>query len=197
MKFRIAGLSLGLLTLAPLACAGDGLQMPAAESVWPQWQARIAMQANALSPLTLGNLGDGGSAARSLRGGALLGDFYFAVPSFGGFRASGGLLVGAQGGGALAGYAAPGSYLSLGQSYAGALPAANEALTTATYLGLGFTTARTGSGLALSADVGMVAERLGAAAGLGRAIFGNQGMDSALRDMRLSPTLQLGMRYSF
>jgi hypothetical protein len=30
-----------------------------------------------------------------------------------------------------------------------------------------------------------------------RAVFGNQAMDNALRELRLSPLLQLGVRYAF
>jgi hypothetical protein len=51
--------------------------------------------------------------------------------------------------------------------------------------------------LSITADLGWVAERPGAAGQVGRALFGNQGMDSALRDLRVSPVLQLGMRYTF
>ena len=64
------------------------------------------------------------------------------------------------------------------------------------YLGLGFTGAAWRS-VAITADLGLVAERPSNAGGLGRAVFGNQGMDSALRDLRLSPVLQLGVRYQF
>ena len=37
----------------------------------------------------------------------------------------------------------------------------------------------------------------GATGGVGRAVFGNQGMEGALRDLRLSPVLQLGVSYTF
>jgi hypothetical protein len=32
---------------------------------------------------------------------------------------------------------------------------------------------------------------------MARALFGNQGSDYSLREMRLSPVLQLGLRYTF
>ena len=32
---------------------------------------------------------------------------------------------------------------------------------------------------------------------LGQALLGNQGMERALRDLRLAPVFQLGVRYTF
>ena len=65
------------------------------------------------------------------------------------------------------------------------------------YLGVGFTGAAWRGGLEISADFGLVAERPGAAIGLGRALFGSQALDGALRELRLSPVLQFGVRYAF
>jgi hypothetical protein len=65
------------------------------------------------------------------------------------------------------------------------------------YLGLGFTGSPWHGGLALTADLGLVAERPGAAGNVGRAVFGNQGLDGALRELRLSPVLQLGVSVQF
>ncbi len=64
-----------------------------------------------------------------------------------------------------------------------------------TRLGLGQARAAWSNGLALTADLGLVAERLGT--GNSRAIFGYEGPDALPRDVRLSPLLQLGVRYSF
>jgi hypothetical protein len=127
-----------------------------------------------------------------------MGDYYFAAPSFGSFRASGGLMVGSQGGVPLAS-ALAGPRLGLAVNNINTLinaPGA-DGPGTVPYLGIGFTGAAWRNGPAITADLGMVAERPGAAGGVGRAIFGNQAMDSALREMRLSPVLQLGVRYTF
>lgn len=196
MYSRTLCLALACAAMAPAALAADGLLAPAAGGVWPQWQARISVQSATLSPLTLSQLFEGGTQQRGLQGGALLGDYYFASPAFGSFRASGGLLLGLQGG-APVGVASAGSRLGLSLSSGGSLvstPGA-EGAGAATYLGLGFTSLAWRSSLALTADVGMVADR--SAIGVGRAIFGNQGMDNTLREMRLSPMLQLGLRYTF
>ena len=191
-------LCLGLL--AGGAWAADGLRAPAAETLWPQWQARLSLQAGVVSPLALTPLGDGAPTQRGVQGAALLGDYYFVTSSWlGGFRASGGLLVGSQGGVPLFNATAGGRWglaVNSGGSALGYGP--SDAGTAATYLGLGYTSPRwQHSGLALTADLGVAAERPGAAVGVGRALFGNQGSDQALREMRLSPMLQVGLRYSF
>ena len=194
MKLRF--LCLAVAALAPTAHAADGLLTPGASSIWPRWQARISVQSATVSPLTLSQALYGGTPQRGVQGGALLGDYYFASPSFGSFRASGGLLLGLQGG-APVGLISSGSRLGLSVSNGGGAGGApgTDSPGAATYLGLGFTSQTWHSGLALTADVGMVAERN--AAGLGRAIFGNQGMENTLRELRLSPMLQLGLRYTF
>jgi hypothetical protein len=61
---------------------------------------------------------------------------------------------------------------------------------TVPYLGLGFSAAPWRNRLAISADLGLVADR-------GSALFGNQGLEGTLRELRLSPVLQLGVRYAF
>lgn len=186
-----------LAAVGAAAQAANGLAAPAAESLWPRWQARIAVQSASVSPLSLSGLFEAGTASRSVQGGAVLGDYYFALPSFGGFRASGGFVSGSLGGlpvasasaGPLLGMSLDGSALRLNNPGA-------EAATALPYFGVGFSSAPWRSGLAISADLGLVAEH--AAAGSGRrAVFGNQALDGALRELRLSPLLQLGVRYTF
>lgn len=186
-----------LLAVMPLAHAADGLVAPAAETLWPRWQARIAVQAASVSPLATTNLFDA-NAQRGVRGGALFGDYYFATPSFGSFRASGGVVSGSLAGLPLAS-AGAGSLLGLSVS-SSSLPLNSvgaDAVTALPYLGLGFSGAPWRNGLSISADIGLIAERPGSALGVGRAVFGAQALDNAVRDLRLSPLLQLGVRYAF
>jgi hypothetical protein len=186
------------LTLAALplaAAAGEGLVPPAAESLWPQWSARIAVQTAELSPLTLSRLLEGGAPRRIWQGGSVLGDYTFATPPYGSFRASGGLMIGGQGGAPLLA-AAAGPRLGLGVQAGGfGAIAGNDAAVP--YLGLGFTGAAWRNALSVTADFGLVAEHASAASDVGRALFGSQGMDRGLREMRLSPVFQLGVRYTF
>jgi hypothetical protein len=192
LKYRKLAASCALACLPMAAFAGDGLVAPAVETVWPQWHARITVQTAAVSPLSYSHWADGAKAARSLQGAALLGDYYFATPAFGSFRASGGLMMGSTGGAWLSS-ASAGPRLGLTVQTAGHVPpGAAEGLATMPYLGLGFSSALLGSNLALTADLGMVA-----GGNLGQALLGNQGMERALRELRLAPVFQLGVRYTF
>ncbi len=193
LGIRIAPL---LLAAAPLVQAAEGLVVPPAETLWPRWQARIAVQAASVSPLATSNLFDAGSAQRGVRGGALFGDYYFAMPSFGSFRASGGVVSGSLAGLPLAN-AGAGTRLGLSVNGSSLPPGAfgGEGVTASPYLGLGFTsTALWRSGPSISADIGLVAEHPAPAQGNARAVFGSQAME---RELRLSPLLQLGVRYAF
>jgi len=195
MDGRKLGCGLWLCMGLASAQAAGGLVAPSPETVWPQWQARLSLHTASLSPLTLWRPLDGVAGQRGVQGGAVLGDYYFAKPSFGSFRASGGLLVGSQLG--LPGNtAAAGTRLGLSLSN-GTGPhggtgseAANGHNQTSPYLGLGFSGAPWRNGPAISADLGLVAGR-------GSALFGNQGVEGTLRELRLSPVLQLGVRYAF
>ena len=66
-----------------------------------------------------------------------------------------------------------------------------------TRLGLGQASAAWQSGLALTADLGLVAERSTGAPLAVRAVLGGEGSDTGLHDARLAPLLKLGVRYSF
>ena len=184
-----------LCTAAAGVHAADGLALPPADAVWPQWQARVSLQTASLSPLNLSRQLDFGNAQRGLLGGAILGDYYFARPSFGNFRASGGLMVGAQGGlPASNAFSGQRLGLSLNSGMRSPMPLGTDTSgshnETMPYLGLGYSGAPWRNGLAISADLGLVAGRVGA-------LLGNQGLDGSLRELRLSPVLQLGVRYAF
>jgi hypothetical protein len=152
------------LCLPALAVAAQGLVAPPAETVWPQLQARIALQTatpqalSLFSPLEQAGPRASGSAA-------LLGDYVFAQPRFGSFRASGGVVLGHGGWGSESAWSQP-------------------------YLGLGFTSATLLEGLSVTADLGWVSAQP-------RALFGDQGTRQALREMRIAPVMQLGLRYAF
>jgi hypothetical protein len=208
MNIQFECLVLLLATGCQASLAAEGLQLPAPEAVWPHWQARITLQTAAASPLSsalssgliVGPRADSGSA-RLLQSASVVGDYYFATPSFGSFRASGGVLMGAATGTPVSSSFGP-SRLGVALNHG----LGNSTLTTksawdysspSTYLGLGFSAAAWRSSLAFSADVGLLSERPGGALSAGRALLGNQGAENALRELRLSPLLQLGLRYSF
>ena len=193
----LAGVPLLAAALIPLASAAEqGLVPRAGDWLWPQLQARITVQTAALAPLALGNVNDTVAVgARGVQGGGIFGDYVIATPRFGNFRATSGMMLGAQGGAPVLS-AAPGVGLGvtiLDAGY-GASAGANDGIAALPYLGLGYSSASLWRSFSLNADVGIVAGR---AAGLGRAVLGNQARDVATRDLRLAPVLQLGVQYSF
>ena len=179
------------------ALAAEGL-VPPADEIWSRWQGRISVSATVLSPLGT----DIGAAGRSaLQSGALFSDYYFDTPglrlpaSYGGLRATGGLLVGPRGL-AQGGVARPLQRLGLSVQ-SGSSPLASDGNSdTVPYLGVGYTGLSLKGGWGITADLGLVAENSGR---VGRALFGNSGQswDSAIRDIRLSPVLQVGVSYAF
>jgi hypothetical protein len=74
LKYRKLLAFCALVWLPMAGLAGDGLVAPAVETVWPQWHARITVQTAAVSPLSYMQWSDGTQPARSLHGGAVLGD---------------------------------------------------------------------------------------------------------------------------
>jgi len=108
----------------------------------------------------------------------LMGDHYFASDL--GLRASGGLLIGVTGT----------SGVRLGSTSRRAMP----------YVGLGYSTgglsANRWGGWGLSADIGLQASQ-GGDWPLGRALESPAGMGDLLRELRLTPVLQLGVSYAF
>ena len=95
-RTRFVALTLGLLVATPAAWAQGGLRLADAtrpqETAWPRWQARLglATTASAIDPGTLWHAS----------AGQLLGDYYWSglrpagASLSGGFRATGGLLLG-------------------------------------------------------------------------------------------------------
>lgn len=185
---RAAVLSLSALVAASAWADGDAT---------PRWQARLQLSAADVGSDTTPRLG--GSRILSAN---LLGDYYLTRSGFsglgGGLRATGGLLLGplslSQSSGGLAlgnGPVAAGRRsLSAGSLDAYALePSANLS-----YLGIGYTGRVHGSGLAFSADFGLMSGTYG---GLRLGRSSAQGFEDAMRDLRFKPLLQLGLAYSY
>jgi hypothetical protein len=161
-----------------------------------QWQARLQL-----------NSADGRDVRPHLGGSRvlsanLLGDYYLTSSGFsnlsGGLRATGGLLMGplsmAQSSGGLAlgsGPVAAGRrslHLSSLDGYA------LEPSSNLSYVGIGYTGRVMRSGLAFSADLGLMS---GNVAGLRLGRTSAQGFEDAMRDLRFKPLLQLGLAYSY
>jgi hypothetical protein len=186
-----------------LATEGEGL------TTAPRWQGRILL-GNAAPALDKWTAANGGSTVRSL---SVLGDYYFGsrlnnraalgTPSEtrgGGFRATSGLLLGQRSGAyPLLNVGGSGRKFNVdlrSETLPLTEPAAAES-NAVPYLGLGYTGSSIKGGWGFSADVGVMALNPGSAVKLGRVVGGGQSLDDVLREMRVSPVLQLGVSYSF
>ena len=180
-----------------LAAATDG------DSAWPRWQGRLSLGSSAPLPRP-------GGAARieTYRPPALslMGDYYLTRSGWGftesgGFRATSGLVLGHGARTLLSLSAAPSRQgLSVQQHHRlggrpAAWPGTDRDAATSAYLGIGYTGITRG-GWGFTADLGLLSHRpsLGR---LGRAAGGTQSLDDALRALRLSPLVQMGVSYAF
>lgn len=173
----LPGVLLGLVALLALPAHGaEGLSVPDGSLAWPRWQARFDVVE---APITRWSLSESPELAPRVRA-ALLGDydlgtFGLQLPfAQGRFRATSGLLFDLR-------------------SHA----AIDLSTPTSPYLGLGWTGWVPKTGLSFSADVGWSGRFSSASWRLGGARFGAQGLDNGLRDLRLQPLLQLGVRYAY
>ncbi len=170
---RQLGVLAALWLTAVAAQASEGLNLPKASQFWPTWTAQKSTDLASAQAFTL--------VERPELSAGLLGNHYFNTP---------GLRLPATWGAASGLRATSGLLTSRRPQNGGGLSAETQP-----YLGLGYT------GLALNGDWGFSAD-LGLAlnAGatrLGSAVFGNSSLDSAMRELRFSPVLQLGVRYAF
>ena len=201
--------SVGLLCAAGLAAA-DGLNVDKISGYWSATQTRLQINAAVLDT-TLGMPAAHAWGNTAPLAASLAGDYYFSksladagLPRSG-FRASSALLIRQPGvslselawsSRSMASYAAP-SRLTLG--YAGANPyeASGQGVSALPYVGIGYSDYSLKSGWGFWADIGLVVQNPGSAMGLGRTLSGAQGVDDLMRELQLSPMLQLGVNYSF
>jgi len=210
LPFLALGLAAGVL-IHPLARAqdGDGLNVreTGVASPWSRWHGRVALSVAEPAFRSLGSA----SSGLKLRSLSVMGDYYFSASGIGapgnGFRATSGVMIGNRASWSLADGAALGAG---GRSFSlerrdrlslsgAALPLTEAAAETSAvpYVGLGYTGAWARSGWGFSADLGLMALNPGSAVKLGRVLGGTQSLDDMLRELRLSPVLQLGVSYSF
>jgi hypothetical protein len=162
----------------------------------PRLQARIGINSSQST--------DGNNAAWQQQGGVLLGDYYFSRARLGlgdvsgGFRATSGLLLGqrslALGTPALA--AGQSINLTVLRQQRLAQPMGetmSEGWSTVPYLGVGWSGGSVRGGWGLTADFGFAARGNSNGLRLGN----TQTLDEVLRELRITPVLQLGVSYAF
>ena len=186
---RIAVCTSLLLSSALTLAAGDGLA--ANPYRVPPWARTSAVEGATVGlPAWRSALAEADRTGLRVDGAGLLGDHYFGsagtadADRLSGFRATSGLLRIERRlfGGADAALSSNGIQFER---------------STAAYLGVGYSSLATQGGWSFSADLGVIALRPGSVVRLGRSLGNNQGVDDALREMRLAPVLQLGVSYAF
>lgn len=204
---------IGLLCSAGAAVAGSGLNLDRIGGYWSTQQTRLQLNAvvvDAGVPWAGSGVSygwDGPAAAAASLGG----DYYFsksladAAAPQSGLRASGALLVRPAGvslselawtSRSMSSFAAPGRPL-LGYRGAPMYDAQAQTVDALPYVGIGYSDYSLKSGWGFWADIGLVVQSPGAIGGLGRSLSGTQGLDDMVRELQLSPMLQLGVNYSF
>lgn len=199
MPMRRLAWSACALLAGTAAVAQDGLRTPE-ETPWPRWQARVGLLGEALRPGAAMPF-DG---ATPLQGAQLFGDYYmFDLPSTpfglaGGLRATSGLTVGARGLATGMPPLAGGHGLAWRAARLPTQPHLDADTASLPYVGLGFTGLSRRGGWGVSADIGLAGY---AASGNGLRLNAARAdastVDEVLRDLRLTPVLQLGVSYSF
>lgn len=178
-----------LFAAAPLGAAwaqGQGLLASPDNVPWPRWQARLSLAGLDTYPYKSTNLG-------------LMSDYFFARSaspdgSASGFRATGGLVTGQRPTLWMVSPAMAGSPLSNAERR---LAGEMSDSSTLPYLGVGYSGLSGRNGWTFSADFGLVGLPSRNAIRLGRAFSGTPGADDLMRDLRLTPLLQVGASYSF
>ena len=170
-----------------LAGPGEGLHPSQDRMPWERWQARMML--GVATPVLRHDVFDRDGARLSSL--SLLGDYYIGqrmglgLGLNGGLRATSGLLFGPHTG--LLNTVSAGQALSVERRNLLGAPASGD-LGSTPYVGLGYTGVSAKGGWGLSADVGLVASRM---------FNASQALDDQVREMRLTPLVQLGVSYAF
>ncbi len=195
-KWVLTAVLVAALPLSARSDQGDGLVLSADSLPWSRWQARLAVSQPA--PPWRAAFGDNTQQGLKPRSLSLMGDYLFRRSladdgSASVLRATSGLVVGprstlwaGQPGGALGAPSLASSLLGDTRDEQSALP----------YLGIGYSGLAGRGGWSFSADFGLMAIGAGNSVRLGRA-GGSQGLDDLVRELRLTPVLQVGASYAF
>ena len=165
--------------------------------MWPQWQARLYVATEPLAPMP--SLFEGASLRP--QSAAFFGDYYVTRPYIGqagGLRLTSGLVAGMRGSVISPGQAtAPGAFgftAQARQSLGSSIDASSDVLAWP-YLGIGYSDSSLRGGWGSAPTSGLQRKASGCP-GAARSL-GNLSLDDMVRDMRLTPVLQLGVNYRF
>jgi hypothetical protein len=194
------GSLLALALTSAAATDGRGLVVDPDRLLWPSLQGRLQLSTEPLLPTAVGSIE---SATLRPRSAALFGDYYVSRPFFGntgGVRLTSGLVTGPRGAVFGPGQAmAPGPFgfsaVSRGPAGSTMADVNGEGTQTMPYVGVGYSGSSVSGGWGFSADLGIAAEN-GGNQRLMRSLM-SQSLDDTLRELRLTPVLQLGVSYRF
>jgi hypothetical protein len=203
MRILHLSAALALLCTAGLAAAEGGLKVAAAGGFWSDVQTKLRFSAAVMD--TAPSLGGYPTMAVAREytplGASLGGDYYFSKdlaagrpPS--GFRASGALLI-RQPGVSLSDLAWQSRAITSLASPLRLADPGHQGVSAMPYLGIGYSDYSLKTGWGFWADIGLVVQSPGNALGMGRVLSGSQNVDDLVRELRMSPMLQLGVNYSF
>lgn len=201
MRSTVGSLSLIALVVAAAPAfaqqPGEGLSLRPGAEPWPRWQGRLSL--STATPAT-----DAMRAAEPspLRGVSVMGDYYLTGSLFGdrqagGLRATSALLIGPRGQTLGAGSLGRPGGAGQGLVVDRRLASDADASSALPYVGIGYTGLSQRGGWGFSADLGVVASAPSQPIRFGRAYTPAPNLDDAVRELRLSPMLQLGVSYSF
>lgn len=193
-----------LVALAPIAPAaaadqaGSGLAPPRPDA-WPRLQGRLML--DTVTPTWRSEIAASPISGLSVRSASLLGDYYltgswFGERQLGGLRATSGLLVGREIG-AFGGLGGHGFNLQSRPVASFGPDADSGESLTLPYFGLGYTGLAQGRQWGFTADVGLLVLNPGPAVRFGRSLSGWNSAEELMRELRLTPMIQLGVSYSF
>jgi len=200
LKPLVAVVVLSVAATGAVAGSGHGLMVDVDRVAWPQWRARLQMTTEPLVPAAALTLD---STAAQPRSAALFGDYYVARPYFGfagGVRVTSGVVFGPRGAVMSATHAAPPTAQSFSALTRPAVAAQlidtpSEQTQAWPYLGVGYSDGSVGGGWGFSADLGVAAQGLGWARS--KRASASPSLDDSVRELRLTPVLQLGVSYRF
>lgn len=202
-----------LLLAAGIACADGGLKVDKIGGFWSSAPGQLQLNALVLETARRysGATGADMGASAAPLAASVTGDYYFsknladAAQPRSGFRASSALLLRPAGvplselawsSRSMASFAAPSRPL-LGYQAPRLGEAPEPAMNALPYLGIGYSDYSLKNGWSFWADVGVVMQSAGATGTLGRPLTGTQSLDDMVRELQLSPMLQLGVNYAF
>jgi hypothetical protein len=192
------------IVMAQSALAVDGglhttAQTGATYEPWSRIQGRLTL---GVSSATLYSESTGFDAgAPRLNSVSLLGDYYLSRSlgggSTGGLRATSGVLLGPRA--TLWGGLPSQGLFQIDRRAGAGSPTLDTGAdgSTVPYLGIGYTSVSLRGSWGMSFDLGLMAMSPRATGQFGSVLNGTQSLDTTLRELRLSPILQLGVSYSF